>query len=252
MSELGNRWLLLRGLARESGHWGDFTALMQSSFANSQVNTLDLAGTGRFYQQSSPCTIAAITEQLRQQALAQDLLDKPISLCAVSLGGMVAWHWLKTYPQDCAGACLINTSFANLSPFYHRLRWQNVAKVLSLLGKDIEQREAKIVALVANNEAVYAKTSAAWANIHHLRPISSATRLKQIYAASRYVSGEQPSQPILLLNAKADRLVEPACSEAIAQRYSVDYRQHLWAGHDLTTDDGAWVIEQLKDWVGVL
>ena len=250
MNELGKHWVLLRGLARESAHWGEFVPLLKDNFADASVNTLDLAGTGRFYQQTSPCTIAAITEQLRQQALEQGLLTRPITLCAVSLGAMVAWHWLKTYPQDCAGACLINTSFANISPFYQRLRWQNLHKVITLLAQpDIAKREAAIVALVANNREFYEKTSAAWTEIHRQRPISLTTRVKQLYAASRYVSGEKPSQPILLVNAQADRLVSPACSEAIQHHYGLNYRVHTWGGHDLTTDDPQWVIAQLKEWV---
>ncbi|MFZ2725921.1 MAG: alpha/beta hydrolase [Methylococcaceae bacterium] len=250
MSELGKHWLLIRGLARESAHWGEFVPLLKSSFPEAKVTTLDLAGTGRFYQQSSPCSIEKITEQLRQHALEQGLLAQPITLCAVSLGAMVAWQWLKSYPQDCAGACLINTSFANLSPFYQRLRWQNAHKIISLLRKtDIAEREAQIVALVANNQAIYAQTSAVWAQIHRQRPIGVATRLKQLYAASRYQAGEKPLQPILLLNAQADRLVSPACSEAIAQHYGLAYRRHAWGGHDLTTDDGEWVIKQLREWL---
>lgn len=250
MSELGQHWLLLRGLARESAHWGEFVPLLHSSFPNARVTTLDLAGTGRFYRDTSPCSIAAITAQVRQYALTQGVLNYPITLCAVSLGAMVAWHWLKTYPQDCAGACLINTSFANLSPFYQRLRWQNSYKLIELLGqRSIEQREAVIVQLVTNKREQYACTSAAWAYIHRQRPISLKTRLCQLYAASRYQAGDKPKQPILLLNAQADRLVAPACSEAIQTKYNLDYRCHSWGGHDLTTDDGAWVITQLRDWL---
>ena len=49
---LGQNWILLRGLARESAHWGDFIPLLQSTFPDAQLTLLDLPGTGRFHQGS--------------------------------------------------------------------------------------------------------------------------------------------------------------------------------------------------------
>jgi pimeloyl-[acyl-carrier protein] methyl ester esterase len=90
-NSLGSNWLLLRGLSREAGHWGEFPVLLQNSLPKARVHTLDLSGTGRFYQQTSPNHIEAITALLRQQALAEGLLEQPLTLLAYSLGGMVAW-----------------------------------------------------------------------------------------------------------------------------------------------------------------
>jgi len=42
---------------------------------------------------------------------------------------MVAWEWMRNYPDDICGASLINTSFADLSPFYHRLRLAMLRKI---------------------------------------------------------------------------------------------------------------------------
>ena len=54
MNNVGQNWLLLRGLARESGHWGDFVNQLQVAFPKATINTLDLAGTGQFHHQKSP------------------------------------------------------------------------------------------------------------------------------------------------------------------------------------------------------
>lgn len=72
----------------------------------------------------------------------------------------------------------------------------------------------------------------------------------QMMAAASYQSGEiKPKQPILLLNGLGDRLVSPAYSEAIHKKWQLELHRHPWAGHDLTLDDGEWVVLQLKNWV---
>ena len=66
---LGQNWILLRGLARESAHWGAFVPLLQSTFPDAQITLLDLPGTGCFHLETSPNTIKAITDQVRRHAL---------------------------------------------------------------------------------------------------------------------------------------------------------------------------------------
>ena len=129
-NEAGKNWILLRGLSRESAHWGAFVPLLQASFPDAKVTLLDLPGTGRFYQEDSPNTINGITEQVRSLAQSEGLLEQPVTILALSLGAMVAWEWMLSHPKDISGAALINTSFAGLSPFYQRLRWQSYGKFL--------------------------------------------------------------------------------------------------------------------------
>jgi pimeloyl-[acyl-carrier protein] methyl ester esterase len=246
---MGNNWLLLRGLARESAHWGGFTAQLQASFPAASVHTLDLPGTGQFFQTSSPADINGITRQVRTYAQAQGLLDKPVNILAVSLGAMVAWEWLQQYPEECNRAVLLNTSFAHLSPFYQRLRWQSYGKLVSVLKQtDVYQRELSIVQLVSNRTESYQETARAWADIQTARPIALSNLLKQLQAAARYrPSANAPKPPVLLLNGLGDRLVAPECSTAISKHYHLPLHSHPWAGHDLTADAGDWVIARLQD-----
>jgi pimeloyl-ACP methyl ester carboxylesterase len=248
--ELGKNWILLRGLARESAHWGDFVPLLQATFPEAQITTLDLPGTGRFYRGKSPSTIQAIAETVREQAFEQGLLDKPATLLALSLGGMVAWEWLQKYPEDSCGAALMSTSFAGLNPFYERLRWQVYAKFFALvIERDLYKRELAIVQLVNNRRELDTQIAKDWEQIQKERPVSLKNMFNQMLAAASYSpSLLKPKQPILLLNAKGDRLVAPACSEAIQKKWNLDLHTHPWAGHDLTVDDGEWVALQLKDW----
>ena len=248
---LGQNWILLRGLARESAHWGAFVPLLQSTFPDAHVTLLDLPGTGRFHQEASPRSIKAITERVRQHACDHGFIKQPATLLALSLGAMVAWEWMRSYPEDICGAVLINTSFADLSPFYERLRWQSYKDFLVLtMTRDLHKRESRILQLVRNLRDQNEQITLAWEKIQKERPISLKNSVRQIIAAATYHPGNiKPQQPVLLLNGKGDRLVAPICSEAIHKKWNLELRSHAWAGHDLTLDDGAWVALQLKDWV---
>jgi pimeloyl-ACP methyl ester carboxylesterase len=247
----GQNWILIRGLARESAHWGDFVPLLQAAFPDAKITLLDLPGAGCFYQENSPNNIPAITAYVRQQAFNKDLLKQPVTLLALSLGAMVAWEWMQKYPEDICGATLINTSFANLSPFYHRLRWQSYKDFLGLLmARDLYRKEYKIVQLVSNRRDQDQQIAKAWEKIQNERPISFNNSLQQLIAAASFRPDHiKPQQPVLLLNGEGDRLVSCACSEAIQKKWQLELRRHPWAGHDLTLDDGIWVILQLKEWV---
>jgi pimeloyl-ACP methyl ester carboxylesterase len=250
-SELGKHWILLRGLARESAHWGDFAMQLKAAFPDATLTMLDLPGTGCFHKEASPHTIQAITDAVRYQALDNGYLHQPVTLLAVSLGAMVAWEWMRNYPDDISGASLINTSFADLSPFYHRLRWQSYRKFVQLMMmRNVRQKETAILQLISNRRDRDDQISLAWEKIQNQRPISLKNSFRQIIAAARYHPGDiKPKQPVLLINSKSDQLVAPACSEKIQKKWHLEMHSHAWGGHDLTLDDPAWVALQLKNWV---
>ncbi|MEI6069743.1 MAG: alpha/beta hydrolase [Methylococcaceae bacterium] len=250
-SQIGHHWILLRGLARESAHWGDFIPILKATFPDANITTLDLPGTGCFYKEASPATIKVITDKVRAQALAQGCLQQPVTLLAVSLGAMVAWEWMRNYPDDICGASLINTSFADLSPFYHRLRWQSYRKFAALLSKQQgRNRENAILQLISNRRDQDEQISLAWEKIQHQRPISLKNSFRQIIAAASYRPGNiKPKQPVLLINGNGDKLVAPSCSDKIQKKWALKLLSHPWGGHDLTLDDPEWVALQLKDWV---
>ena len=250
-SGLGQNWILLRGLARESAHWGDFIPQLQAAFPDANINLLDLPGTGRFYKNVSPFTIKAITAETRRQALDRGYLQQPVTILAISLGAMVAWEWMRNYPDDICGASLINTSFAGLSPFYHRLRWQSYGQFAAILMKsNVRDRESAVLHLVSNRRDQDEQVSQAWEKIQKQRPISLNNSFRQIIAAASYHPGDiKPRQPILILNGKGDRLVAPDCSKAIHLKWHLKLHCHPWGGHDLTLDDGEWVALNLKEWV---
>jgi pimeloyl-ACP methyl ester carboxylesterase len=248
---LGENWILLRGLARESAHWLDFVPQLQSAFGHARITTLDLPGTGSCHLDYCPWTIGQITDRVRQQALDKGALRQPATVIGLSLGGMISWDWLQRYPEDFCGAVLINTSFANLSPFYQRLNWRNYQRFVPVaLARTDYQREMNILQWVCNRRNQDPLVARAFADIQQQRPISLNTVFRQLVAAARFrAGGSIPKQPVLLLNGLGDRLVAPDCSAAIAEQWSLEIRRHPWAGHDLTLDDAVWVIDQLQDWL---
>ena len=107
-------WILLRGLTRESGHWGEFTSQFAHIATDSQVIPLDLPGNGQFHQQSSPLSVRDMVEHCRAQLLARRVAP-PYGIVAMSLGAMVAVDWSRSYPQDVLAQVLINTSMRPLN-----------------------------------------------------------------------------------------------------------------------------------------
>jgi pimeloyl-ACP methyl ester carboxylesterase len=248
---LGQNWILLRGLTREAAHWGDFVPLLQSTFPDTQISLLDLPGVGRFYKGTSPTTVTDIMEKVRYFALDQGLLHQPVTILALSLGAMIAWEWMLAYPDDICGATLVGTSFGDLSPFYHRLRWQSYGKIAALvMQKNIYARELAILQLVSNRRDQDKLIADQWHQIQKERPVSVKNIYRQILAGSNYQPDDRrPIQPVLLLNSKGDRLVASECSEAIRKKWDLELKTHPWAGHDLPIDDGLWVLSQLKNWI---
>ena len=247
---IGHDWLLLRGLSREAEHWGEFPQHLQASFPAANIHCLDLPGTGQYHSQTSPKQIAEIVKLTRQHALEQGLLDKPLTILGLSLGGMVTWQWLKQYPEDACAGVLVNSSFANLSPFYRRLRWQVYPKFVRLLSQtDLHLQEAAIVNLVSNRESAQRQVIAEqWAAIRQRKPLSVMSAFNQIQAAAAFNSGPKPEQAVLIINSLADRLVDPTCSETISQYYHLPLHSHPSAGHDLALDDGTWLSQTVKQW----
>ncbi len=243
-------FILLRGLTREQRHWGEFPSLLQAHFPESQIITPDLPGCGSRCQEISPTQIPDITESVRAQL--PTLSNHRYLFIGLSLGAMVCIDWLSRHPEECAGAVLINTSLRGINPLYYRLRPANLPSLArSMLEMDPVRREARILAMTSAN---YPKDQAiiqAWATYVRQQPVSRANALRQLLAAARFVApNERPGGPLLLLNGVKDRLVNPACSQQIAEHWHTPLRQHPTAGHDLPLDAPQWVVEQIVQWIG--
>lgn len=246
------QWILLRGLTRESAHWGGFAADFGRALPHDKVLALDLPGNGVFRHQPSPPSVPAMVHACRA-ALAQQGIAPPYHLLAMSLGAMVATEWAQRGPAEVAGCVLINTSLRPFNPFYRRLRPRNYLALLrmALAGMPPLQAEQQVLRLTSNCAPHHQPVVPEWAAIRTQRPVSAANALRQLLAAARYRAPvARPVQPTLLLASRRDGLVHGQCSQAIASAWQAPVAFHPWAGHDLPLDDPGWVIAQVLGWLG--
>lgn len=239
------QWILLRGLARESGHWHDFPQRLQQALSrHDRVIALDLPGTGRHYRDRSPTSIPEIRAWLQRHYWH---LPRPLGLIGLSMGGMVALDWAQHAPTGEIQRLVMINSSCRFSPPWKRMKprqWPRLAQLLTM--SDVEAREASILKL-SSNRRIDPETLQRWYSIQRQRPVSRANVFRQLRAAASYHPAEhRPLPDGLLLASEADRLVHWRCSRALEDAWQWTLKTHPSAGHDLALDDPDWVIDQIR------
>lgn len=249
-------WILLRGLVREQAHWNGFADRLASALGPAQrVMCIDLPGNGVCHQQPSPTRVSAMVDAARA-TLSRHGVDGPVRLVALSLGGMVAMDWLYRYPEHVEAAALINSSAAPVSPFWHRLKPANYIDIVrhGLVGRDRLIRERMILEITTNqlSDADKDRIARQFVEIDAARPVSAANTVRQLWAAARFRAPRRlpAGCPILVISAAGDRLVDPRCSDALAERWGAQRAVHPDGGHDLSLDDPDWLARTLAGWAG--
>ncbi|WP_211461854.1 alpha/beta fold hydrolase [Collimonas silvisoli] len=249
-----SKWVFLRGLMRETRHWGKFPELFRSMVPEADITLLDLPGNGSLHALKSPMRVEQMTDSCRRQLLSQHIAP-PYYLLALSLGGMVATDWAARYPDEVDGCVLLNTSLRPVSPFYRRLRPRNYPALLALglLGlhkRNVGRQESLLLRLTSNQCAQQAEVLADWISYQRDHPVTYRNALRQLCAAIRYrAPAHAPPPPLLILASGADRLIDPRCSQQLAHRWQASLATQASAGHDLPLDAGHWVAEQVRDWL---
>ncbi len=242
-------WILLRGLTREKRHWGDFPQAMRDSMEETSVFPLELPGNGELNDQVSPLHIAAMASHCRDE-LTRLGVAPPYNLLAMSMGAMVATAWAEAHPEEITACVLINTSFGSVSPLHQRLRpraWSLLLKIL--LSRTARGREHLILDLTSGRAQAHSQVVEAWAEIRRSRPVSTRNAFRQLVAAARYRAPLAAPVSTLLLVGARDGLVDTRCSLAIARRWNCALAIHPEAGHDLPLDDGAWIVDEIRQWL---
>ena len=248
-------WLLLRGLAREQRHWGEFPGVLQTYQPDDRIVLYDFPGNGQRYTENSKTSVVCMVEDIRV-FLKSCSIEQPVYIIALSLGGMVAVEWMNRYPDECAGVILISTSLRGLNPFYQRLLPSSYSAIFKSLlfpgniGKN-ESVNLKLVSnIVANDITKRDTTLNHWVNYAKQYPVSAINGLRQLFAAINFnVPEHQPDVPILVLCSLADHLVDPQCSLSLAKHWNLPVEIHITAGHDIPLDDSQWVCEKIKLWL---
>jgi pimeloyl-ACP methyl ester carboxylesterase len=218
-----------------------------------QILTPDFPGNGNLHLQTSPSSVAKMTDDCREQ-LRQLGHAPPYRLLALSLGAMVAVEWSERYPAEIENMVLINTSLAPFNPFYHRLRPANYPGLLRfLVFSSAAQREQLILRITSRLSRTQQKQATLldkWVSYALESPVTRANILRQLRAAITYRAAQTaPRVPVLLLSGQQDQLVNVKCSLALAQHWDCPIRLHPSAGHDIPLDDPAWVAQQVREWL---
>jgi len=244
-------WIFLRGLTRESRHWGTFPETFRSEVHAVQVFTPDLPGNGTLNAESSPLHVEEMTESIRTRLMAQGIRP-PYHLLAMSLGAMAAVAWADRHPDEIRGAVLINTSLRPFSPFYRRLKPGSYFRLLKLALTCASEHnwESTILALTSRQAEYPDEVLKKWVSYRHEYPVSSRNALRQLVAAARYRAPHaSPAAPLLILTSQHDALVDHSCSRQLARYWTTAFAEHPTAGHDLPLDDGLWVARQVGQWI---
>jgi len=244
-------WILLRGLARESRHWAEFPSQLRAAGLDGDIVCVDLPGCGVHAPVKVPSSVRAMVERVRADVASRGH-EPPFRIVGLSLGAMVAVAWAQNWSAEIEGLVLINTSMRPFSGPLMRLR---VGALPMLVRAAIGWRgrraaEAAIHALTCERRDRYDTDLAVWIAIYRSAPVTPANALRQLWAAARFEAAPAaPACPTLVLASRADRLVHPDCSRALARAWGAAYREHPWAGHDLPHDDAAWLAEVIRAWV---
>ncbi len=247
---MNDTWILIRGLTREAGHWGRFLPLVTAALPDAEVHTIDLPGVGLRRDEPWPRTMTEAMEAVRARAPH----GRRTFVFGVSLGGMITMEWAARHPGELAGIVVGASSAANVAPFWKRFSPGVLPRVaLAGLRGGVAAREAAVVRTVSNREDRWDETIALWREIQEARPVPVAVARGQMVTAARWRAPERLEVPALFLVGDRDRLTHADCSRALAKRFASTLAVHPTAGHDLTTDEGEWVVEQLlrfRDSVG--
>lgn len=252
------RWLLLRGLIRESRHWLDFPAFFEAHVRGpddtpTQVVLVDLPGFGTQNDAVVPPTVEGFVDDMRVRLHQIVPAGEPCGIVAVSLGGMVALTWLAKHPEDFAAGVVINSSMGDVSPLWHRMRPKNWPKVFRAPFMDLRARERMLLGMTRRQGDLDVD-----ADRYALIGASTTPRRQnavgQIRAAIKVKSPARIDVPTLVLASTGDNLVSYKCSEAIARRLSLPIKLHegtgkAAAGHDLPVDDPNWVCARINEWM---
>jgi pimeloyl-ACP methyl ester carboxylesterase len=243
-------WVLLRGLIRDVRHWHDFPQRLAEGLGGVEVTALDMPGNGVLNRQRSPARIEAMVAYARAELLRRGV-PPPYRLFAISLGGMVAAAWADAYPDEIDAAVLVNTSLRPFSPFWQRLRasaWPTILRVA--VDGDARRGEQAVLKLTSARAGDLAHVVDDWFAWRLARPVSHRNAVRQLRAAIAYRAPQHaPAVRLLIVVGLGDRLVDPRCSQRLAQRWRVPIVAHPTAGHDLPLDDAPWLIEQVRRWL---
>lgn len=239
-------WILLRGLARHSGHWVDFPGELEKA-RHAEVHLIDLPGFGKSWQEVCPSNMDQVIENLNRKV--GFLKGESFNVLGISLGGMVAMRWIETCSQI-NKAIIINSSLRGINRSFDRMQKKAGLKLLAcMLLKDIREREKLILSLNSNKYAGSEKVLNQWVQASLDYPISKKNIMRQLLWSMQAKLPHARNEDMLFLCSGNDQICNPKCSQQIAIKLDAQLKTHANAGHDLCLDDPKWLIQMIDEWM---
>lgn len=240
---------MVRGLTRESGHWGNFGEHLLNNFPNGSITYLDLPGAGKYNNIKSPTSISEMVVFLRSKII----LDKNNIniLVASSLGGMVAMDWLMRFQSDFDGIVTISSSFREVCSFNQRVKkdvWMDILKLL--LTNNLKRREQILLKINCNSPQIRSNLLESWISIQEKRKMTKMNIFRQIIAGWKYsILNKEIKTPLLIVGSKSDRMVCRECIEKTFKLFGGNLVWHNHAGHSISLDNPEWLAIQIRLWL---
>ncbi len=238
---------LLRGLSRESAHWGTFPQELLEKFPQSKVIEMDLPGMGMLNQINSPTNINPIIDILRTTYYSKEGTNIFI---ASSLAALVAITWVQQGKNEFHGHVLLSPSLKGICKFTERFKprsWYDCGVIM--LHPSVRVREKKLLKINLNDNRSRIELLNTWIGINKSRPYKARNVFRQLLAGTRFNLLDHPIQiPILISGSKKDKLVASTCFIKLKIKLGADIVLHDYAGHALTLDASAWLIDKIYSW----
>ncbi|MXR69928.1 alpha/beta fold hydrolase [Shewanella sp. JBTF-M18] len=237
-------WVMLRGLMRDERHWQGFVERLTD--AGERVITVDLPGNGRLADEVSPKSIDGYCDSVWRQVLPHinPFRGKSVVLIGLSMGGMTALALASRYPDRVRQVVLLNSSAANLSPWYRRFRLLPLLRAilggvrlkLTQLGRGLSLVEACVLQYTSLHHGDNLALIANWSRWRNERHTSLCNGVRQLIACARFQTPPLSSIPVTLICAAEDNLADPRCSRALASFYHTEALVLPNCGHDISLD----------------
>jgi pimeloyl-ACP methyl ester carboxylesterase len=239
--------VMLRGLMREKGHWGDFPQRVQEILPGVNVLLVDLPGVGEHARERPPFRLFSMAQEIHEEVKAQTGGEGPTALLGLSLGGMVALEMMGVFEGFYEKVMVVNTS-SRLSPSTKRLRrqvWPSFLKLVTQLQGT--KREELLVPHMVNSPEGREQALHVWMRVAKDQKFHPLAPVAQLKAAASFLppSSLKDSERVLLISSLGDLFVDPSCSELLHKKYGWKHHVHPWGGHDLIWDDPQWLLQEI-------
>ena len=244
---------LIRGIGRESGHWGpEFLNRIQQQNPSTHIHFLDLPGSGIFHKQPALISIPKMAEFLEENygVQTQNTSGTHI-LLATSLAGNVALEWSRRYPNNFSGLVLVGTSLKKVCDKKDRVQPDAKKGFVDIfLSNDLRTRERKFLAINSNVHQENDSLLQAWMDIQYRHPVKRSALMKQTLAGMLYQPPQNaPMVPILIVGSEGDKIVKPECICAVQKHLGASLKMHPSSGHGVPIDAPIWLADKVSNWV---